>query len=104
MPRHPAVETEELSRLLREVAANLWWVWHEEGWSLFQTLDPAEWRATNHSPIATLARTPRARLDALAHDPIFVKRVYDALAARQAYLEERAWFQRGAAARLRGAR
>ena len=104
MPRNPAVETEELSRLLREVAANLWWAWHEEGWSLFQTLDPAEWRATNHNPIATLARASRARMDALAQDPIFVKRTYDALAARQAYMEERAWFQRGAAARLRGLR
>ncbi len=100
--RPPAISVEDLVTHLRDLAANLWWCWNEEGWSVFQTLDPVEWRSTNHSPLGTLERVSRARLDALAHDPIFVKRVYDGLAARMAYLGERAWFQRGAAARLKG--
>ncbi|MSR28702.1 MAG: alpha-glucan family phosphorylase [Phycisphaerales bacterium] len=101
-PRLPSITVDDLTLHLRDLASNLWWSWNEEGWSVFQTLDPVEWRATNHSPLATLERTSHARLEALAHDPIFVKRVYDGLAARMAYLGERAWFQRGAAARLRG--
>ncbi|MSQ89977.1 MAG: alpha-glucan family phosphorylase [Phycisphaerales bacterium] len=98
-PRHPAIAVDELVSHLRDLASNLWWSWNEEGWSVFQTLDPTEWRATNHSPIGTLERTSQARIAALACDPMFVKRVYDGLAARAAYLGERAWFQRSAAAR-----
>lgn len=102
--RNPSIGSDDLVTHLRDIASNLWWCWNEEAWSVFQTLDPVEWRATNHSPLATLERTTAARLEALACDPLFVKRVYDALAARAAYLAERAWFQRGAAARLRGFR
>lgn len=102
--RIQSIGSDDLVAHLRDIASNLWWCWNEEGWSVFQALDPVEWRATNHSPLATLERTTPARLEALACDPLFVKRVYDALAARAAYLAERAWFQRGAAARLRGFR
>lgn len=102
--RIPSIGVDDLVLNLRDMASNLWWSWNEEGWTLFQTLDPNEWRATNHSPLATLERTSRARLEALACDPIYVKRMYDGLAARAAYLGERAWFQRGAAARLQGFR
>ncbi len=97
--RPQSITVDDLVIHLRDLASNLWWSWNEEGWSVFQTLDPVEWRATNHSPLGTLARTSHARLEALACDPIFVKRVWDGLAARAAYLGERAWFQRGAAAR-----
>ena len=100
--RAPAITVDDLVIHLRDLASNHWWTWNEEGWSVFQTLDPIEWRSTNHSPLTTLERTSHARLESLACDPIFVKRVYDALAARAAYLGERAWFQRGAAARLSG--
>ena len=101
-PRSPSITVDDLIIHLRDLASNLWWIWNEEAWSVFQTLDPIEWRSTNHSPLSTLERTQHARLESLAHDPMFVKRVYDALAARAAYLGERAWFQRGAAARLSG--
>lgn len=100
----PSISVDDLVLNLRDMASNLWWSWNEEGWTLFQTLDPNEWRATNHSPLGTLERTSRARLEALACDPIFVKRVYDGLAARAAYLGERAWFHRGSGARLTGFR
>ena len=96
--RSPSIGVDDLVGHLRDLASNLWWAWNEEGWSVFQTLDPNEWRATNYSPLGTLERTTHARLEVLACDPIFVKRVYDGLAARAAYLGERAWFQRGAAA------
>jgi starch phosphorylase len=102
--RPPSIGSEDLVTHLRDIASNLWWCWNEVAWSVFQTLDPVEWRATNHSPLATLERTSAARLETLACDPLFVKRVYDALAARAAYLAERAWFQRGAASRLHGFR
>ena len=97
--RSQSIGVDDLVSHLRDLASNLWWSWNEEGWSVFQTLDPNEWRATNHSPLWTLERTSRARLETLACDPLFVKRVYDGLAARSAYLGERAWFQRGTAAR-----
>ncbi len=107
MPRAQRIQSigvDELISHLRDLASNLWWSWNEEGWSVFQTLEPNEWRATNHSPLGTLERTSPARIAALACDPIFVKRVYDGLAARAAYLGERAWFQRGALATMRGLR
>lgn len=102
--KFPSIGSDDLVTHLRDLASNLWWSWNEEGWSVFQTLEPTEWRATNHSPLTTLERTSQARLEALACDPIFVKRVYDGLAARAAYLGERAWFQRGAAVRQQGFR
>ncbi len=100
----PSIRVDELITHLRDLASNLWWSWNEEGWSVFQTLDPSEWRATNHSPLGTLERTSPARIAALACDPLFVKRVFDGLAARAAYLGERAWFQRGASVALAGLR
>ncbi|MSR69992.1 MAG: alpha-glucan family phosphorylase [Phycisphaerales bacterium] len=100
----PSIGVDELISHLRDLASNVWWSWNEEGWSVFQTLEPSEWRATNHSPIGTLERTTPARIAALACDPMFVKRVYDGLAARAAYLGERAWFQRGASAQMAGLR
>ncbi|MSR44687.1 MAG: alpha-glucan family phosphorylase [Phycisphaerales bacterium] len=103
-PRFPSIAVDDLVSHLRDLASNVWWSWNEEGWSVFQTLDPTEWRATNHSPLGTLERTTAARIAALACDPIFVKRVYDGLAARAAYLGERAWFQRGAGAHRAGFR
>ena len=102
--RSPSIGVDDLVGHLRDLASNLWWAWNEEGWSFFQTLDPNEWRATNNSPLGTLERTSNARLEVLACDPIFVKRVYDGLAARAAYLGERAWFQRGATSKQEGFR
>ena len=41
-------------RRLSELAANLWWSWDPEATSLFRDLDPVQWRALGHNPIALL--------------------------------------------------
>lgn len=52
---------------LRDLALNLWWTWHPEVVAVFQDLDPALWRETNHNPTALLARLPDGALsDALS--------------------------------------
>lgn len=38
------------------IALNLWWSWTHEAAALFRDLDPDQWQATNHNPVALLAR------------------------------------------------
>ena len=66
---------ERLSRL-GELAVDLWWSWHREARSVFRRLDYTIWRGTAHNPVRMLGMIPRARLEAAAADPEFL-RLYD---------------------------
>jgi starch phosphorylase len=50
-------------RRLSALAANLWWSWDAETTSLFRDLDPRQWRALAHNPIALLQRFTTERLE-----------------------------------------
>jgi len=66
---------ERLSRL-GELAVDLWWSWHRDARLVFRRLDYTLWRATAHNPVRMLGMILRARLDAAAADPDFL-RLYD---------------------------
>ena len=67
-------------RLLRlaDLAYNLWWSWHEPARSLFRSLDPVLWEASEQNPVLLLLRIAPERLAAAAEDPNYL-RLYDAV-------------------------
>ncbi|MBC7835482.1 MAG: DUF3417 domain-containing protein, partial [Phycisphaerales bacterium] len=68
----------EKLRPLARLAYDLCWSWTDPLWNLFAAIDPGAWSRTHHNPVATLLETPRLRLDELARDPAFLRRVADA--------------------------
>lgn len=58
---------------LADIAYNYWWCWTSDRISLFRNIDPQEWHACGHNPVALLEST--ARLNQLADDPTYIKRV-----------------------------
>jgi starch phosphorylase len=59
-----------LARLL-DLAYNLWWTWHREARSLFETIDPALW-SRYRNPVRLLLLARRSRLAELAADPEYL--------------------------------
>src|SRR5688572_12188746 len=68
-----------LSRL-GELAVDLWWSWHRDARSVFRNLDYPLWRATAHNPVRMLWMIPRATLDRVAQDPVWLQQYDRALA------------------------
>jgi glycogen phosphorylase len=66
---------------LGELARNLWWSWHPEARALFKSVDPVLWRRSRYNPVRLLAEVPFARLDELADDGGFVRRLAAVLEA-----------------------
>jgi starch phosphorylase len=60
---------------LGELARNLWWSWHPDARALFKSIDPVLWRQSRYNPVRLLAGVPAARLDELADDGAFVRRL-----------------------------
>jgi glycogen phosphorylase len=61
---------------LNELAVDLWWSWNREARDVFRRLDYTLWRATAHNPVRMLWVVSRAKLEAAAADPEFV-RIYE---------------------------
>jgi glycogen phosphorylase len=78
---------------LGELASNLRWSWHTPTRDLFAGLDEARWHRVKHDPVALLGDLPTQRLQELADDPGFVRRVLDAEADLRQYLTEDRWYQ-----------
>jgi starch phosphorylase len=70
----------EISRL-DELAIDVWWSWHAEAREVFRRLDYTLWRATAHNPVRMLWVISRAKLEAAAHDPEFVRVYTNAMTA-----------------------
>lgn len=66
---------------LGELAANLWWSWHNEARELFRRLDLPAWRETGHNPVKLLQVLTPAILEAAAGDPQYL-RLFDSVLAR----------------------
>ena len=62
---------------LTDLAYNLWWSWHTEVREVFAAIDQTRWSLTAHNPVKLLVEVEPERLQALAHDPSFLRR-YDA--------------------------
>ncbi|MEU7107340.1 alpha-glucan family phosphorylase [Streptomyces sp. NPDC046215] len=83
----------ESLRPLSELARNLRWSWHPETRELFQAVDPEGWRAAAGDPLRLLGAVPAARLDALAEDRRFLRRLAAASDDLHDYLTGRRWYQ-----------
>lgn len=84
---------EKLSAL-SDLATNLRWSWSPETQDVFAELDPEVWRASGHDPVRTLGALPSSRLEELAKDKAFGKRLAAAEADLDDYLGSDRWFQK----------
>jgi len=69
---------------LGELAADLWWSWHNRSRDLFRRLDYALWRLTDHNPVRMLRLIPKERLDAVSTDRTFLALYDDCVRALKA--------------------
>jgi len=77
---------------------NLRWSWHPETQDLFAALDPEQWSASGHDPVRLLGSVSGERLEELASDKRFLKRLDLAAADLDEYLTGARWFQKRLAA------
>ncbi|HEX8002105.1 MAG TPA: alpha-glucan family phosphorylase [Mycobacteriales bacterium] len=78
---------------LGDLVLNLRWSWHAESMDLFESVDPDVWDAVGHDPVRLLGEVPRERLDALASDRKFLRRLQDAHDDLTEYLTKPRWYQ-----------
>ncbi|MBR3219580.1 MAG: DUF3417 domain-containing protein, partial [Thermoguttaceae bacterium] len=62
--QRPATVYEKLNAL----AHNMWWSWHPEVVTIFQSIEPTRWRQLGHNPIALLKEFSPERLEARAYE------------------------------------
>ncbi|HET8603079.1 MAG TPA: alpha-glucan family phosphorylase [Marmoricola sp.] len=79
---------------LGELATNLRWSWHPETQDVFAAMDPEAWAASGHDPVRLLGAVSRRRLEELAVDKRFLKRLDLAAADLEHYLTGDRWFQK----------
>ncbi|SFF55043.1 starch phosphorylase [Actinacidiphila alni] len=80
-------------RPLGELAQNLRWSWHPETRELFQSVDPAGWRAAQGDPVRLLGAVSKERLAALAEDRRFLRRLTAAAEELADYTTNPRWYQ-----------
>ncbi|WP_243545719.1 alpha-glucan family phosphorylase [Pseudodesulfovibrio tunisiensis] len=73
---------------LRELANNLWWVWHRDSQELFEWMDADKWHECEHSPIRFLDTMDRDRLNQLSGDMEFMARFTGVMERFDAYMAE----------------
>lgn len=78
---------------LRELAQNLRWSWHPETRELLQSVDPGGWQAAGGDPVRLLGAVPAERLDALARDRRFLRRLGAVAEDLTDYLTNPRWYQ-----------
>ncbi|MQA94551.1 MAG: alpha-glucan family phosphorylase [Streptosporangiales bacterium] len=78
---------------LGELAANLRWSWHAETREVFAAIDPETWEAVRHDPVRLLGEIAPERLDELAADRRFLRRLGDAAEDLRDYLTAPRWYQ-----------
>ncbi len=84
-------------RPLSDLARNLRWSWHPETRRLFRAVDLEGWQTSGEDPVRLLGCVPAHRLDELAVDRRFRRRLAAADAGLRDYLTQPRWYQRQAA-------
>jgi starch phosphorylase len=79
---------------LGELAGNLRWSWHPETQDLFAAVDTVAWATSGQDPVRMLGAVPMRRLEQLAGDPAFLRRLTAARADLEQYLTGDRWYQR----------
>jgi glycogen phosphorylase len=83
----------ESLRPLEELAANLRWSWHAETQDLFEAVDAHAWETSGHDPVRFLGAVSPGRLQALAADRRFIKRLRLVHGDLEDYLTGERWYQ-----------
>ena len=78
---------------LGDLVLNLRWSWHPETRDLFAAVDPEVWQAADGDPVKLLGDVSRERLDELAADHRFLRRLMVAAEDLQEYLTADRWYQ-----------
>ncbi|MGF7234438.1 MAG: alpha-glucan family phosphorylase [Frankia sp.] len=78
---------------LGELVLNLRWSWHPETLDLFESVDPELWRTCNGDPVKLLGEVDHERLEALAQDRRFLRRLSSAAEDLHEYLTADRWYQ-----------
>jgi len=78
---------------LRELMLNLRWSWHAETQQLFADIDPVAWERSGREPVALLAEVSPDRLQSLAADQQFLRRLSDAVEDLREYNAGPRWYQ-----------
>ncbi len=79
---------------LGDLAGNLRWSWHPETQDVFEHVDAELWEATGRDPVKLLGAVGSARLQALASDTDFLRRLHAAREDLEQYLTGDRWYQR----------
>jgi starch phosphorylase len=79
---------------LDRLAANWRWSWSRATHALFASMDPNLWERIGENPARMLGALGQDRLDELAGDEAFVRRVREEDERLTAYLDGDRWFQR----------
>ncbi|GAA4127721.1 alpha-glucan family phosphorylase [Actinomadura keratinilytica] len=80
-------------RPLEELILNLRWSWHHETRDLFRSVDPARWEAVGRDPVRLLGEVSPDRLEQLAADRRFLRRLEDTAEDLREYLTAPRWYQ-----------
>lgn len=83
----------ESLRPLEELASNLRWSWHFETQDLFEAVDAHAWDMSGHDPVRLLGTVSPGRLQELAADRRFIKRLRVVHADLEEYLTGDRWYQ-----------
>ncbi|MDD4865998.1 MAG: glycosyltransferase family 1 protein [Mycobacterium sp.] len=79
---------------LEQLSTNLRWSWDKPTQGLFATIDPTLWEHCGRDPVALLGAVSPARLDELAVDEAFLRRLDTLAADLDDYLSRPLWYQR----------
>lgn len=74
---------------MRDMANNLWWVWHRDSQELFKWMDAERWRECGHNPVLFLDTMDRDRLNQLSGDIEFMGRFTSVLERFDEYMAEK---------------
>lgn len=83
----PAIP-KELSNL-REVAHNLWWVWHPEAQQMFEEIDPDLWAKEKHNPVKLLHKVSNDVLLQKSEDSKFLNLYKSVIRKYQEYINNK---------------
>lgn len=78
---------------LDHLSTNLRWSWDKPTQDLFATIDPDLWQRCGSDPVALLGAVRPARLDELALDEAFLRRLDELSADLDDYLSRPLWYQ-----------
>lgn len=77
---------------LWDLSYDLWWTWNQDAIRLMLEISDEGWIASGRNPLRFLAMLDQERLDQLAADAEFVRRIDEVVAQHQRYYERQPWY------------